>query len=196
MQTSTSIKELSLSLSDFHKEMGKVSKKATNPFFKSKYASLPDILDAISEPLNNNGLIILQFPEGEFGLTTRILHVSGEWMEATYFMKPIKTSPQDQGSAITYQRRYAIGAVLSLNIDEDDDGNKASKQNGEKMPIKKAIAINEELKDAIKNLQNCKTVEDLKTYKGVLSADIVHNQNFVEAAKVRYSEVNNQPQTA
>ena len=47
-------------------------------------------------------------------------------MEATYEMQPVKHSPQDAGSVITYQRRYAIGAILNLNIDEDDDGNKAS----------------------------------------------------------------------
>jgi hypothetical protein len=41
-------------------------------------------------------------------------------------MKAVKDDPQQQGSRITYQRRYAIGAVLGLNIDEDDDGNKAS----------------------------------------------------------------------
>ena len=41
-------------------------------------------------------------------------------------MQPTKHSPQDAGSVITYQRRYAIGAILNLNIDEDDDGNKGS----------------------------------------------------------------------
>jgi hypothetical protein len=54
------------------------------------------------------------------------VHSSGEWMEATYTMHPVKQSPQDLGSAITYQRRYAVGAVLSLNIDDDDDANSAS----------------------------------------------------------------------
>ena len=41
-------------------------------------------------------------------------------------MHPTKNTPQDLGSAITYQRRYAVGAILSLNIDEDDDGNNSS----------------------------------------------------------------------
>lgn len=131
MQTSESIKSISAALVAFHKEVGKISKDSTNPFFKSKYASLSNILDGINEPLHNNGLAIVQFPEGEYGLTTRLLHTSGEWMESTYQMKSVKETPQDRGSAMTYQRRYAVGAILSLNIDEDDDGNKAS-QNGEK----------------------------------------------------------------
>jgi hypothetical protein len=126
MQTSESIKAISAALVAFHKEVGKIKKDAKNPFFKSTYASLSGILDAIDEPLVNNGLSIVQFPEGEHQLTTRLVHSSGEWMEATYTMHPVKQSPQDLGSAITYQRRYAVGAVLSLNIDDDDDANVAS----------------------------------------------------------------------
>lgn len=126
MQTSASIAEISRALVGFHKEVGKVPKDSTNPFFKSRYASLSNILDAISVPLTNNGLAIVQFPEAENGLTTRLVHASGEWMESTYQMKSIKETPQDRGSAMTYQRRYAVGAILSLNIDEDDDGNHAS----------------------------------------------------------------------
>lgn len=126
MTTSTSVKSIAEALLQFHKAVGVINKESTNPFFKSKYADLATILKAIDTPLNANGLVILQFPEGEHGLTTRILHTSGEWMEATYYMHPTKTTPQDAGSAITYQRRYAIGAILNLNIDEDDDGNKAS----------------------------------------------------------------------
>lgn len=134
MTTSESIKQLATALVGFHKEVGKVAKDAANPFFKSKYAPLSSILDAIDGPLVNNGLSVVQFPEGENGLTTRLVHTSGEWMEATYSMKPAKDDPQGRGSAITYQRRYAVGAVLSLNIDEDDDGNKASGRNGQPQP--------------------------------------------------------------
>lgn len=130
MTTSESIKEISTALVAFHKEVGKIPKDAKNPFFKSKYASLSGILETIQEPLTNNGLSLVQFPEGENGLTTRLIHTSGEWMEASYSMKPAKDDPQGRGSAITYQRRYAVGAILSLNIDEDDDGNIASGKNG------------------------------------------------------------------
>jgi hypothetical protein len=128
MQTSESIKAIAAALVSFHKEVGKIGKDSKNPFFKSSYASLSNILDGINEPLVNNGLSIVQFPEGDNGLTTRLCHSSGEWMESTYSMKPAKDDPQGRGSAITYQRRYAIGAILSLNIDADDDGNAASKQ--------------------------------------------------------------------
>lgn len=126
MQTSDKLEQLPKALLEFHKKVGKIIKSDNNPFFKSKYASLATILDVITEPLTECGLIIVQFPTGLYQLTTRLQHVSGEFMESTYEMQPVKHSPQDAGSVITYQRRYAIGAILNLNIDEDDDGNKAS----------------------------------------------------------------------
>lgn len=126
MRTSESIKEISKAMVEFHSKVSKIAKSESNPFFKSKYASLANILDVIAKPLNESKLVILQFPTEQYRLTTRLLHESGEWFEDTYEMQPTKHTPQDAGSVITYQRRYAIGAILNLNIDEDDDGNKAS----------------------------------------------------------------------
>ena len=111
----------------FHAEMGKILKEDTNPFFKSKYATLSTILSAIKEPLKTAGLAFTQLPSGENQLTTLLIHPdSGEWIESSFTMTPSKNDPQGQGIVITYQRRYALGAVLGLNIDEDDDGNRAS----------------------------------------------------------------------
>lgn len=126
MNKSESITELSKALVKFHSEMGKVSKDAKNPFYKNKYASLSNIIEAVNKPLNDNGLSIVQMPCNE-GLTTMLVHSSGEWISSTS-STPVKdsTDPQKLGSAITYARRYALGAILSLNIDEDDDGQKAS----------------------------------------------------------------------
>ena len=108
--------------------MTKVVKDATNPYFKNKYASLSNIIEATQKPLSDCGLAVIQLPAGENQLTTMLMHESGEYIAETYTMKPAKSDPQGIGSAITYQRRYAMGAVLNLNIDEDDDGNEASKQ--------------------------------------------------------------------
>ena len=126
MNKSESITELSKALVKFHSVMGKVSKDAKNPFYKNKYASLSNIIEAVTEPLNNNGLCVVQMPCNE-GLTSMLIHESGEWISSTS-STPVKdeTDPQKLGSAITYARRYALGAILSLNIDEDDDGQIAS----------------------------------------------------------------------
>lgn len=126
MNTSDSITELAKAVVQFHGTIGKIPKTDKNPFFKSKYASLSTILGAISGPLTDSGLAVIQTPHGCNELTTRLIHLSGEWIEDTYTMTPTKNDPQGLGSAITYQRRYALGAILSLNIDDDDDGNAAS----------------------------------------------------------------------
>jgi ribosome-binding ATPase YchF (GTP1/OBG family) len=68
----------------------------------------------------------MQFPVEENQLETIILHTSGQWISERFYMKPSKSDPQAYGSVITYQRRYALSAILGLNTDEDDDGNRAS----------------------------------------------------------------------
>jgi hypothetical protein len=126
MNKSESIKNIGLALCKFQATIGKVSKEANNPFFKKKYASLANILDTIQKPLSECGLAFAQLPDND-ALTTLLIHSeSGEWIEASYKMPVAKQNdPQAMGSAITYARRYALGAILGLNIDDDDDGEKA-----------------------------------------------------------------------
>jgi len=129
MEKSASITNIAKALAVFQSKMGKISKDSTNPFFKAKYASLPNILDAIHTPLAECGLCFSQLVDGENGLTTVLIHAeSGEYLQATSNMHITKSDPQALGSAITYSRRYALGALLGLNIDDDDDGNAATPQ--------------------------------------------------------------------
>jgi hypothetical protein len=160
MQTSDSIKEIATALVGFHSQMDKVSKSSTNPYFKSKYADLATILKAIADPLNENGLAIVQFPEGQNELTTRVIHTSGEWMQATYTMPVAKQNdPQALGSAISYQRRYSLMAVLSLTIaDEDDDANKASGRTNGQAVSAPNVPTKEE-KQMLMNLLSGSTIE-------------------------------------
>lgn len=124
MEKSSSIKNLAKALITFHVKVDTIKRDAKNPFFKSKYASLSNILESINIPLIESGLCFSQFPTGEYGLTTILMHSeSGEYIESYYEMKPIKDDPQGRGSVITYQRRYALSSVLGLNIEEDDDAN-------------------------------------------------------------------------
>ena len=130
MNKSTTIGELAKALICFHVKVDSIKKDAKNPFFKSTYASLPNILEAINEPLNESGLALTMFPYDENGLYCLLIHAdSGEWIESIYSMKPVRDTPQDKGSCITYQRRYCISSILNLQIDDsmkDDDGNTAS----------------------------------------------------------------------
>jgi len=127
MEKSDSIVKLATALVQFSGKMTKVGKDAVNPHFKNKYASLSNIIEGTQGALSECGLAVIQMPARENELTTILLHESGEYISETYTMKPVRNDPQGLGSAITYQRRYALGAILNLNIDEDDDGNNGSK---------------------------------------------------------------------
>ena len=128
MEKSETITSLAKALIDFHGRVHKISKDAKNPFFKSNYASLSNIQDAISKPLSESGLAYSQMPSGVNGLCTILIHAeSGEYLMDTFIMPVSKPNdPQAVGSAITYAKRYALAGVLGLNIDDDDDGNKAA----------------------------------------------------------------------
>lgn len=125
MEKSQSIVELSKALIVFHKEVKPIAKTATNPFFKSKYATLGSIQKAIKEPLAKAKLSYVQLPD-EMKLATILMHESGEFVTASMDLLLDKQSPQGQGSALTYARRYALSAILGLDTEEDDDGNEAS----------------------------------------------------------------------
>lgn len=124
MKTSESIAALAAALCKAQSQMGGAAKSADNPFFKSKYADLSSVVQAIKQPFADNGLSYVQFPistQSAIGVVTRLMHESGEWMEQEYYLPLQKLDPQAAGSAITYARRYSLQAVAGIPA-EDDDG--------------------------------------------------------------------------
>lgn len=137
MNKSESITELNKALANFHKEVKQPMKDANNPFFKSKYVPLENVVEAIDDVAPKHGLTYSQYPvtteNGLVGISTVLLHESGEYIEfppAT--TKPDKNTPQGVGSALTYMRRYSLSAVFGITSDQDDDGNEASGKNNRK----------------------------------------------------------------
>ena len=178
IQKSETITELTKGMAKFHSLVGKISKDAKNPFFKSNYASLSHILDEISEPLRESGLVITQFPD-EDGLTTILLHAeTGEFIQATYTMPVAKANdPQALGSAISYARRYAVSSILSLKID-DDDAEGAMKQVRE--PQKPWLNKGDQLDKAISYLKTGGSISEIeKKYR--INKEI--KENLKEATK-------------
>lgn len=105
-----------------------VKKANSNPAFKSKYADLAAVVEAVIPALNGAGVGVMQFPafDGEMvGVTTTLLHESGSSVTAILLLRPSKSDPQGVGSAITYARRYSVLAMTGA-APEDDDGNAAS----------------------------------------------------------------------
>ena len=175
METSPTTKELTAALCQFQSAQIKVAKTGKNPAFKSAYATLPQVLDAVLPTLTESGLCFVQFPDGE-ALTTRLLHVSGEWMQASYTLKPAQNTPQASGSALTYARRYALLAILGLGT-EDDDGQAASQAPAPRQ--QGAPAASDELKNELRNI----IMEVLKYGANQYASDALAKRHTLSAEK-------------
>jgi len=130
MKTSDTTKAIIESLIPIQESMH-VNKDGANPHFKSKFATLDNILETIKPILKGSGLVVLQSfnTEGrKLECVTRIFHESGEWIESSAAVEADKATPQGFGSAITYARRYGIAAALGIGLMDDDDGNKAEEK--------------------------------------------------------------------
>jgi hypothetical protein len=129
------MKELLSSLAKVKKEVGSLSKTATNPFFKSKYFDINSLIEQVDPLLEKNGLILLQ-PIKENKVLSIIYHVETGQNIHSEMILPNLQDPQKLGSAITYYRRYTLQSLLGLQA-EDDDGNKAAKP----VVVKKVIPV-------------------------------------------------------
>jgi hypothetical protein len=125
MQSET-IGKLALALSKAQLRITGALSDSSNPFFKSKYADLASVMDAIRIPFAENELAVSQMTselEGKIYLNTILMHSSGEFLKSTY---PVSvkdySNPQVIGSGITYARRYALAAIAGV-AQVDDDSN-------------------------------------------------------------------------
>lgn len=129
MKQSESIAKLATALFKAQHEIKGATKDATNPFFKSKYADLESVWEAVKTPLYENQLSVLQptsIQDGVFGVVTILLHSSGEYISGFTPVNAKDNSAQAMGSGISYSRRYALASILGV-YQRDDDGNDASK---------------------------------------------------------------------
>lgn len=155
LNTFFNMKNIATALLKAQTEMSNPKKDATNPFFKSKYADLNAVREAVIPILNNNGIVVLQ-PikniDGKNFVCTMLLHETGEMLESFTEIVYNKTNDaQAHGSGITYARRYGLQSFVCVGAD-DDDGNKAS------APVDPNIA----------KLKACKSLDELsKVFKSI-----------------------------
>ena len=131
---------LAAALIKFHEAVPTIHDNAES--FHGGFANLPGVLSNIGPALRASGLVVSQLPEdinGQPGLRTTLLHISGEHLTA---VTPIKiqegvdrkgnplNATQEWGKAVTYSRRYGLLSVLGLCVgivDNDADSDAASK---------------------------------------------------------------------
>jgi hypothetical protein len=130
MQRSETIGELAKALAAANGHIKNPNLDAVNPHFKSKYATLGAIINAVRAPLAAHGISAVQTVSndgGSVGVTTTLLHSSGEWMAETIWSAlPDRATVQQLGSSITYLRKYSLAAITGIVGEEDDDGNAGS----------------------------------------------------------------------
>lgn len=127
MAARPSIADLAAALCKAQAQMEGAKKDANNPHFKSKYADLASVWDAIRAPLTSNGLSVVQLLrsiQGGVEVETILMHASGQQISDVFAMPATKNDAQGYGSAATYARRYALMAMVGV-APEDDDGNAA-----------------------------------------------------------------------
>lgn len=132
---SQEITKLAKALLNVQRQLLPAARDATNPFTKSRYATLNSVMAASRDALLDNGIWLCQCPvpvetPGAIGLMTKLTHTeSGQWQSSLTVVPLPRADPQGMGSAITYARRYALTAMLGL-VTEDDDGEAASLRKG------------------------------------------------------------------
>lgn len=134
MRHSENINEVAVALAAVQANLCPAKKDSTNPHFRSKYADLTSVWDAIREPLAAQGLAVVQGcsvaeQDRAVIISTMLIHKSGQWISSEVSMPLVKSDPQAVGSAITYGRRYSLSAMVGVTAD-DDDAESAMQRNG------------------------------------------------------------------
>lgn len=128
MNKSDSIVTIAKALATAQSEMGSATKDAKNPFFKSSYADLNAIREAVLPVLNRHKITVLQPTievDGHSFVETVLLHETGEFISSvTPIIAAKQNDAQSHGSGISYARRYGLQSFLCVGA-EDDDGEKA-----------------------------------------------------------------------
>lgn len=117
------IKDLVAALSKAQGAYPSIGADRENPYFKSNYADLDMILKSVRPCLAANGLSLVQdtrfTADGSTVLHTRIYHATGQWIETRARILPVKNTPQEYGSCLTYNKRYQAMAILGITVSAD-----------------------------------------------------------------------------
>lgn len=116
------------------------------------YATLDNVINMLKSVLPSYDLGFAQFPEtidGKDGVTTIVMHKSGEYMSARYEMEATEMKgtnlTQQKGASITYTRRYALCSVFGIPTEEDTDGTTTAPETTEKPSVEKIVAGMEQM---------------------------------------------------
>ncbi len=124
---SAELKDLFGALAKAQAEMPMAGRNSENPYFKSRYADLAEVIRVSRPVLTKYGLAVMQQIEpnddGQNILYTILCHESGQWIESRMRILPAKPDVQSLSSYVTYIKRVAYSSLVGVAVsNEDDDG--------------------------------------------------------------------------
>ncbi len=171
-----------------------------NPFTKSRFASLGQLLATIKPVLNKNGFVLKQFAGAvsthgsqtrrwySIPIHTLIIHVaSGQW-ESIVVDLPVETTTYSYGSALTFGKRYGLQSYLGIAT-VDDDGAATIQNRIDEKHSEEVVA------EALAEIKKCKSSDDLaewleerrEAFNNLLPAALTTVKNAYAARKEEFN---------
>jgi len=135
-------------------EIDHVVQDANNPFFKSDYASLKEVIDSVKKPLNSNGILLQQVAHDcENGVCVEtVFHGHGGILSTGKVTIPAaKQDPQAYGSALSYAKRYSLLMACGVATKKEDDDAEAAMQRSKPKVVQKPVVDKTENPNPLEN---------------------------------------------
>ena len=173
MKSSEKVSSIFKAQIEMQSELSNIAKDSKG--YGYNYTSLEKLIEFVRPHLAKHKLGYIQtnttLPDGSVGVTTRLIHESGEWVEDTLTAPLTKLAKMNEyqvaGSLITYFRRYSLASILGIASDEDIDmrGEQPQQQNNQHLVKQVADLISQTNTDpmAFTGAYKVKTYSDMTT---------------------------------
>lgn len=145
-----------------------VKKTKENPFFKSMYFDINELLKVLKPIFKAEGLVLSQpltHIEGRPALATNVFELAtGNIIYNEIITLPDLQDPQKMGASITYYRRHALKSLLCLE-EVDADGAVPTPKDVAKANAPKTTETKTSVIDLIGKVKNTKTKAKLLEWK-------------------------------
>jgi hypothetical protein len=183
------LKELTEALAKAQAEIQNPVFDMVNPHFKSKFASLAAVRNAVIPVMSKYGIFVTQeLTTTERGISCSTIFMKGgeELRFQPLVMPASKNDAQGFGSAATYARRYSLMAACGVVGDTDDDGNAASEKSKKITPAGGVLeSLDRDVQFALRDIAS-ETQEAFDKAGVAESYNIFKDQDFGADEKVAF----------
>lgn len=173
-------------------EIDHVVQDGNNPFFKSDYATLKEVIDSVKKPLNDNGILLQQEShdcDNGACVETIFYGHGGKLSSGRVTIPASKHDPQAYGSALSYAKRYSLLMACGVATKkDDDDAEMAMQRNNQKsksLPPKNKAKFNFE-KTGGKTL----STNDIEDYLLILASNLKDPDNVLHKKSFATNKAN------